>query len=169
MGTSDESMRIGRLLSTNPTAHFIIAGYIDDYNLSNTDKFIGRLEDICSLVKKHHVNEIIIPENEGDAPKLVAGPKKEMEETVAQEPAPVAEPLNQKKFSEPEKEKPTPRLPDEKQPGSCHGTLHLQENQSNGRVGLYRKTPEHRPENEDPRNRWIRTSQRIGQRLRVEP
>ena len=71
MGTSDESMRIGHLLSNNPTAHFIIAGYIDDYNFSSTNKFRGRLDDIYMLTKKYHINEIIIPEDWGSIKKLI--------------------------------------------------------------------------------------------------
>ena len=71
LGTSEESMRIGRLLSTNPTVHFIVAGYIDDSNISNTNKFLGHFDDIILLVKKYQVNEIIIPENWGSIKQII--------------------------------------------------------------------------------------------------
>ncbi len=71
LGTSEESMRIGRILSANPTAHFIVLGYIGDCNISNTNKFLGHFDDICLLVKKYHVNEIIIPENWGSIKQII--------------------------------------------------------------------------------------------------
>ena len=71
LGTGDESMRIGTLLSNTPSFHFTLIGYIDNHNVSGTDQFIGRLEDIHGIVRNHHINEIVIPEKWASISKLI--------------------------------------------------------------------------------------------------
>ena len=71
LGTSDESIRIGNLLSHSPGFHFILLGYIDDHNKRGTEQFIGRIEDMYGLVQNHHINEIIIPERWGTIRRLI--------------------------------------------------------------------------------------------------
>ena len=62
LGTDVESIRIGKLLLNTPESYFILLGYIDDENISNTDKFLGRISNIDDIIKKFNINEIIVPE-----------------------------------------------------------------------------------------------------------
>ncbi len=62
LGTENESMRIGHLLQYTPEAHFILTGYIDNENHSDTELFLGRITHIKGLIKNNNINEVIIPE-----------------------------------------------------------------------------------------------------------
>ncbi len=41
VGTKDESIRIGNMLLYSPECNFNFVGYIDHYNYSGTDKYLG--------------------------------------------------------------------------------------------------------------------------------
>tara|TARA_B110000438_G_scaffold301176_1_gene355407 strand:- start:1264 stop:2016 length:753 start_codon:yes stop_codon:yes gene_type:complete len=86
-------MDIGNLLNNSLEAHFILLGYIDKYNYSSTNKYIGHLKELNGIVKKFNINEIIIPEKNIKIRDLISLIKKVSNTNVAFKLVPEGEKL----------------------------------------------------------------------------
>ncbi len=71
LGTSPESIRIGRELESCSDSNYLFIGFVDYLNKYNSNRFLGRVSEIKHIIKKHNINEIIIPESWGDINRII--------------------------------------------------------------------------------------------------
>ncbi|MBC8214055.1 MAG: glycosyltransferase [Candidatus Marinimicrobia bacterium] len=73
IGSDNESLRIGNLITQTPEADFDLIGFVDDsINAEISDnRFLGRTEDLGGIVESQKINEIILPEKSFSTNKVI--------------------------------------------------------------------------------------------------